>query len=102
MTTTDAKGQGVGADRLLSFPSQPVFGHGGSQAGYAAILVILPERQTVAVVLVNDENAKPDGWARQLISALDEYVGRRGPSPGWLRASGSPRPANRPEAVFGR
>lgn len=72
MTTTDSEGQGVGVDRLLGFSPEIAFGHGGNEPGYRALLAVLPERQAVVVVLINKESADPDGYARELIKALDK------------------------------
>ena len=41
------------------FAGDVTYGHAGSQAGYAALLTILPERQAVIVVVINDEAADP-------------------------------------------
>jgi len=71
MTTTDSDGHGLGIDRFSDFPPDIVWGHAGSQAGYAALLAVLPERQAVIVVFMNDEQADPFSGASRLIDALD-------------------------------
>ncbi len=40
-------------DTALSDPGEPIVFHGGSTPGYAAILVVLPERERTVVVLQN-------------------------------------------------
>ncbi len=71
MTTVDSSGHGLGIDRLSDFAPDVAYGHAGSQAGYSALLTILPERQAVVVVFINDEAADPYSRARHLIDALD-------------------------------
>ena len=59
MTATDSDGHGLGIDRLPDFAPDVAYGHAGTQAGYSALLAILPERQAVIVVFINDEAADP-------------------------------------------
>lgn len=71
MVTTDTNGHGLGIDRFRDFPHDVAYGHAGSQAGYAALLTILPERRAVIVVFINEEAADPFARASHLIDALD-------------------------------
>ena len=71
MTTTDTDGHGLGIDRLDDFFPDVAYGHAGSQAGYSALLAVLPERHAVIVVFINDETADPFTGTSQLIDALD-------------------------------
>ena len=71
MLAADGVGHGLGMDRLFDFGSDVAFGHAGSQAGYAALLTVLPERPTVVVVFVNEEQADVYADVQQLIDALD-------------------------------
>jgi D-alanyl-D-alanine carboxypeptidase len=70
MTAVGAEGYGLGIERLPDFVPDVAYGVHGSQAGYAAFLVIVPWRQAVAVLFINDENANVQGGARSLIRAL--------------------------------
>jgi D-alanyl-D-alanine carboxypeptidase len=70
MATLDGGGHGLGLDKLFEFSPDFALGHTGHQSGYASWLVILPERQTVVVCLINDENGDIDTGVRRLIKAL--------------------------------
>ena len=48
---------GSGSTGSPIFVPDVAYGHAGSQAGYAALLAILPERHAVIVVFINDETA---------------------------------------------
>jgi D-alanyl-D-alanine carboxypeptidase len=46
------------------------FAAAGSQVGYKSFMAILPDRQVVAVVLINDDGADAEGGAKRLVAAL--------------------------------
>ena len=71
MTAAPDGEHGLGIDKFADFAPDLAYGHSGSQNGYAALLAILPERQTVVVVFINDEAADTYARARELIRALD-------------------------------
>ena len=48
MTTVDRSVHGLGIDRLSDFAPDVAYGHAGSQAGYSALLTMLPERRAVS------------------------------------------------------
>ena len=71
MTTLEDGEHGLGIDRLFDFPGEVAYGHSGSQPGYAALLAVLPERQIVVVMFVNDEEqANVYRYAGRLLAAL--------------------------------
>jgi CubicO group peptidase (beta-lactamase class C family) len=70
MATFDASGYGLGLEQFTDFPDETVFGHSGSLAGYAAILAILPERQTVVALFVNNEDADVYAHLGRFIAAI--------------------------------
>jgi D-alanyl-D-alanine carboxypeptidase len=63
-----ADGHGLGLDRLVA-PLDHAIGMPGAKTGYGAVLAILPAEQMVAVVLVNDEEFRIDGYIVDLIDA---------------------------------
>ena len=76
----------AGIDRLDDFFPDVAYGHAGSQAGYSALLTILPERHAVIVVLINDETADPfTGYEPAHRRARGLRIARR--RSGTLRAS---------------
>lgn len=72
MTTVDNGGFGLGIERLASFNPDLAYGIHGGQVGYAAFLVVLPERQAVAAVFMNEQEADVEAAARKLIDALGQ------------------------------
>ncbi|HEV2005451.1 MAG TPA: serine hydrolase, partial [Candidatus Limnocylindrales bacterium] len=70
MTTAEFGGYGLGIERLPDFSPNLAYGVHGGQVGYSAFLVILPERQAVAALFVNDADADVQAGARRLIRAL--------------------------------
>jgi len=70
MTTLEDGKHGLGIDRLRDLPGEVAYGHSGSAPGYAALLAILPERQIVVVMFVNEEQADVYGNAQKLLAAL--------------------------------
>ena len=70
MTTVDSAGHGLGVDRI-NFGDDLGYGHTGSMAGYAALLVVLPQRQVSVAFFINDEEADVTSGARKLIEALE-------------------------------
>jgi D-alanyl-D-alanine carboxypeptidase len=70
MTTLTDGEHGFGIDRLREFSPDIAYGHIGSMPGYAAILAILPARQTVVVVFVNDGATDIVHAGRSVLDAL--------------------------------
>jgi CubicO group peptidase (beta-lactamase class C family) len=70
MTTVDDASYGLGIEELPDFRPARAYGVHGGQVGYSAFLVILPERQAVACLFINDEGADVQGGSRALIRAL--------------------------------
>ena len=70
MTTVDSGGYGLGIEQLPDFAPHLAYGTHGGQVGYSAFLVILPERQAVAALFINDQDADVQAGARALIEAL--------------------------------
>jgi D-alanyl-D-alanine carboxypeptidase len=93
MTAMDNDGHGLGIDRLAGF-GQAAYGLPGSEPGYAALLVVLPERQLVVAAFVNDEHADTTALVQRLLDALPP---RTTPSPsvgadqpgGWIVLQGN-------------
>jgi D-alanyl-D-alanine carboxypeptidase len=48
------------------------YGYSGSQPGYKSFLLIMPERQVVAVLFINDDQADQQAGTRELVRAVDE------------------------------
>jgi D-alanyl-D-alanine carboxypeptidase len=69
-TSTDSEGHGLGIDRMFDFGSVLAYGHTGSEEGYAALLAILPERQAVVVLFINDARADVARSALGLVQAI--------------------------------
>jgi D-alanyl-D-alanine carboxypeptidase len=62
---------GLGIERIPDFYfSGLAYASGGSQAGYKSFLAILPERQIVAALFINDDQADAQAATRELINAL--------------------------------
>ena len=80
MTTTDTDGHGLGIDRLADFAPDVAYGHAGSQAGYSALLAVLPERHAVIVVFVNDETADPFTGTSQPHRRVGQVAIQRSPA----------------------
>ncbi|HEY8237934.1 MAG TPA: serine hydrolase domain-containing protein [Candidatus Limnocylindrales bacterium] len=70
MTTPFDGGHAMGIELLPDFRPNLAYGVHGGNAGYAAFLTVLPERQAVAVVFVNFQEAEVQGAARDLLLAL--------------------------------
>jgi D-alanyl-D-alanine carboxypeptidase len=70
MATFDASGSGLGLEEFDEFSGETVFGRSGSLPGYAAILAILPERQTVVALFVNNEDADVYAHLGRFIAAI--------------------------------
>jgi CubicO group peptidase (beta-lactamase class C family) len=64
-------GYGLGIERFTDFPPATVYGHSGSGVGYSALLAVLPERQTVVVVFINEEGADTTAGAWALLAAIN-------------------------------
>ena len=63
-----ADGHGLGLE-VLEAPLQRAIGLTGGKTGYGTVLAVDPVEQTVAVVLVNDENFHVDPYIVDLMSA---------------------------------
>jgi D-alanyl-D-alanine carboxypeptidase len=63
-------GYPLSIEALPGFGPYVAYGIHGGQVGYAAFLVIVPGRQAVATLLINDEEAGVEAGARRLIEAL--------------------------------
>jgi len=70
MTSGDPDGNPLGMELIANLPSDVAFGVHGSQVGYSAFLLILPVRQEVAVMFINDDQADVQVGAGKLIRAL--------------------------------
>lgn len=70
MTATFDGVHGFGIDLLVNFQHDLAYGVHGGNVGYAAFLTVMPERQSVAVVLVNDQEADVEGAARDLLKTM--------------------------------
>jgi D-alanyl-D-alanine carboxypeptidase len=70
MTTPFDGAHALGIELLPGFLPDLAFGVHGGISGYAAFLMVMPERQALAVVLVNDEDRDVEGAARDLLKAL--------------------------------
>jgi CubicO group peptidase (beta-lactamase class C family) len=72
MTTIDGDGYGLGIEDLTGpFGTATVVGHGGSKDGYQSLLVVVPERQTVIVVFVNQRDANVTSLAASILDASE-------------------------------
>jgi D-alanyl-D-alanine carboxypeptidase len=60
---------GLGVDRFDEYRPDIIYGHTGSLPGYAAALAIIPERQIVMVMFVNDEGHDVAADLRALLAA---------------------------------
>ena len=67
--SSDPDWYGLGIERLSDFDS-PAYGTRGSQSGYNSFLVILPERQIVAVLFINDSDADVQAGVHRLVDAV--------------------------------
>jgi CubicO group peptidase (beta-lactamase class C family) len=63
-----ADGHGLGLE-ALERPLEFAIGLTGGKTGYGTVLAVVPGTRTVAVVLVNDENFRIDGYIADLIEA---------------------------------
>jgi D-alanyl-D-alanine carboxypeptidase len=63
-----ADGHGLGID-VLEGPLDHAIGLTGGKTGYGTVLAVIPGEQTVAVVLVNDENFRIDSYIADLMKA---------------------------------
>jgi CubicO group peptidase (beta-lactamase class C family) len=70
MTTPFDGVHGMALELLPSYAPNLALGVHGGQVGYAAFLAILPERQAVAALFINDQEAEVEAAARKLIVAL--------------------------------
>jgi CubicO group peptidase (beta-lactamase class C family) len=70
LTTGDGHGGPLSLELLPDFRPDYALGTHGGQVGYSAFLVILPERQVVAAVFVNDDGADVQGAVRKLVRAI--------------------------------
>jgi D-alanyl-D-alanine carboxypeptidase len=70
MTSGDGQGGPLSFESSSGFNPDRALGVHGGQVGYSAFLFILPERQVVATVFINDEGANVESAARELILAL--------------------------------
>jgi D-alanyl-D-alanine carboxypeptidase len=71
MTTVDPDGHGLGLDRFSDYGDLLAYGHSGAKTGYGSILVVLPERQAVVVLFVND----PDFVVEPVVGRLLQAAG---------------------------
>ena len=69
MTTVTSGSWGLGIERLQGL--ELAFGMKGHQEGYASFIVVLPERQVVAVLFINDGDADIESEIHELVNALD-------------------------------
>lgn len=70
MLDMDADGNGLGIEQMMDFGGDLAYGKGGSKAGYASILTVLPERQIVVAVFINEEQADVAAGVQHLLNAL--------------------------------
>lgn len=70
MATFDSSGYGLGLEHFDDYPGETVVGHAGGLAGYAAILAILPDRQTVVALFANNEKADVFADLGRFIAAI--------------------------------
>ena len=66
----DSDEYGLGLWRFSDFAPDLAYGHAGNKPGFAPLYVVLPERQIVVVVCINDQDADPYQPARLLLKAL--------------------------------
>jgi D-alanyl-D-alanine carboxypeptidase len=69
MLTFDADLSGLGVDKITDF-GVPAYGHSGTKPGYASLLTVVPDRNAVIVVFINNQDADPYGPAGSLLDAL--------------------------------
>lgn len=67
----DSDDYGLGIWRFYDFPPDLAYGHAGNKPGFAPLFVVLPARQIVVVVCINDQDADPYAPVRALLRALD-------------------------------
>lgn len=70
MTTPFDGIHALGIELLPDFLPDLAYGVHGGNAGYAAFMTVMPERQAVAVVLVNDNEVEVQVAARDLLKAI--------------------------------
>jgi D-alanyl-D-alanine carboxypeptidase len=63
---------GLGVDRFDEYRPDVIYGHTGSLPGYAAVLAILPKRQIVIAMFVNDEQHDVPADLRPLLAAIGD------------------------------
>ncbi len=63
---------GLGVDRFDEYRPDVIYGHTGSLPGYAAVLAILPKRQIVIAMFVNNEQHDVPADLRPLLVALGD------------------------------
>lgn len=63
---------GLGVDRFDEYRPDVIYGHTGSLPGYAAVLAILPKRQIVIAMFVNNEQHDVPADLRPLLAALGD------------------------------
>lgn len=71
MTTVKDGVHGLGIDKYTDFLPDMAYGHAGEVSGYSALLAVLPARQAIVVVFINDDQSDPYSRAKHLIQALD-------------------------------
>ena len=72
MMTTDADRYGLGLEDFTGgFGTATVIGHGGRKDGFQSLLAVVPDRQTVIVVFVNQTDADVARIAADLLNASE-------------------------------
>ena len=71
MTDIDDDEYGLGIWQFTDFRPHRSFGHAGNKPGFAPLFAVLPERQVVVVVCINDQDADPFTPARRILEVLD-------------------------------
>jgi D-alanyl-D-alanine carboxypeptidase len=69
MMTFDSDLSGLGVEMITDF-GVPAYGHAGSKPGYASLLTVLPETNTVIVMFINNQEADVYSATGSLLKAL--------------------------------
>jgi D-alanyl-D-alanine carboxypeptidase len=69
MMTFDSDGNGVGVDKITDF-GVTAYGHSGSKPGYASLLTVVPDSNTVIVTFINNQDADVYSAAGNLLKSL--------------------------------
>ena len=69
MMAFDSDLSGLGVDKITDF-GVPAYGHSGTKPGYASLLTVVPDRNAVIVMFINNQDADPYGPTGDLLKAL--------------------------------